>query len=143
MHIFYLQFEKNLNSEFFYLTRVLNEYGVKLIPIRLQDLIQMKLKNRDYIICLVKSMEARSKFLVAKRRFLDFAMKSGRLVVFDASSFGPQHVDSSVHRKGCYHHLNLPVDIYELVEEISLTIYKDSINKSGKWPGGRRAKLPY
>ncbi len=142
MHLFYLQTESKLDKKFFYLSRVFQQYSVTLVPIAPSDLINMKLTNRDYILCIEKGVESRHNFLKVTNRYLDFAMKTGKLVVFDVSSFAPHAVHANIYRQKSYIHIKLPIEMDDLAREVSLKIYQERSKRVENWPGGRRAKLP-
>ncbi|WP_034728548.1 hypothetical protein [Bacteriovorax sp. BSW11_IV] len=142
MHLLYLQTEPKLDKKFFYLSRVFQQYSITLVPIGVSDLINMKLTGRDYILCIEKNIETRNNFLKVKNRYLDFAMKSGKLAVFDVSSFAPHPIHANIYRQKSYIHIKLPIEMDDLAREIALMIFQEKSKRAENWPGGRRAKLP-
>lgn len=140
-HILYLQFYKELDKEFFYLSRFFIQFGITLVPITVEGLKGHLPRGRDNIIIIVRDIESYKTYRRLLKRFLNFSMRNAKLKVFELSSF-PTYHESRLLKDDCLVRFSLPIKMHEFVKIVMRRIKVQSGVYSNSWPGGRRAKLP-
>ena len=141
VYVLYLQFDKNLDEKFLYLSRVFNQFGMQLVPITLKEFKALKIKNHEYVIACAKDINSFKEYRKILKRYLNYFLRTGKITLFEYSSFETHH-DSRFIKEGRVHQERLPVSMFQMSELIGRTIYQDITVKSKVWPGGRKAKLP-
>ena len=140
-HIFFLKYSKDLPMEFFYLSNELSAYGVKLIPIKAQELSILMDNSKIFVINLDNTLATHAQSLRYRKQFLEYAVLNRRVVLFDISSFGKFSCSYRAESNKNYFHFPLPDTIDEISKNVAVAYFKDS-QQSRLWPGGKRAKLP-
>lgn len=141
--IFFLTLGKCLPDFFFQAATLFNSIGVTLIPVNLLELNEIKKGEQDVsIIVYTSCLSELIKFYKLRKSNLDMAMNTKKFRVFHISSFGRVRDLARAQRMKSYHHIALP----RLTREICYYVASKVLKYNGltqKWPGGRRAKLPY
>lgn len=140
-HILYLQFHKELDREFIYLSRIFLQFGITLVPITVTGLKSYLPKGQDNIIVIVRDIESLKIYRRLLKRFLNFSMRNSKLRVFELSSF-PVYHESKLLKDDRLVRFNLPIKMHHFVKKVLPRLRKRSGTLSNVWPGGRRAKLP-
>lgn len=140
-YIFYLQLKPLLPAFFFKISEEFSKYGVKLIPIRFDDLMAISKESRVPLVTVNPSLKTNQVLGRYRRRYLDLSIINNKYIHFDVSSFRPAeslHKNKWVDR---YIHLKLPQDIEELSRGIMKVINLEKRRKQ-VWPGGSNGKPP-
>jgi hypothetical protein len=141
LYVYYLQLEKTIDSSYIMLAAHLKEYGIELVPVHCHELDYFLRDGKIPVIAMTDSLEKDNTFKKYRREYLDFALRSNKIMVFHLNSFG--HNDSlySEEKKGAYIPMPLPMRI----EDISLKMVEAFFSKrtnEKRWPGGNRSTLP-
>lgn len=121
--------------------QAINDYGIKVVPIKHSELPTMDLSQKRYVISLTNNIESAKSFKVIKKRFLDFCLKNRKVFLFDISSFSMFEKPFDLVRLDVYKRYHLPMKMSELISSI-VEEFVDRAQDKQIWPGGRRAKLP-
>ncbi len=140
-HIFFIKYTPQLPVEFFHMAKTFGEFGIKLVPVRPQDISGVMGKRKVFAISMDNSIATHRLSMDYKKRFFDYALLNRRLVLFDISSFGKALTAYRAERAKCYFHFPLPDTINHVVGKITAAYLRDKRDVH-IWPGGRRAKLP-
>ena len=141
--IFFLKFTSELPFEFFQFSDKLSDYGIKLVPIRPQELSSMMSAKHVFVLGLNNSIRTNQLFQLYRKNFLDYAILSKRVDLYDVTTFSRLNSELALRaqRNQNYIHIPLPDTIDEIVNKV-LVAYMKKNSDVQKWPGGRRAKLP-
>lgn len=142
-YIFFLRLTSELPMEFFQFSDYFSAYGVKLIPIRPQELSHMMSTQNVFVVALNNSLKTNQLFQIYRKNFLDYAVLAKRAELYDVSSFSrlSSELLLRAHRNQNYVHIPLPDTMDEIANKILVDFMKKKTNVQ-KWPGGTRAKLP-
>ncbi|MBY0413127.1 MAG: hypothetical protein K2Q18_03130, partial [Bdellovibrionales bacterium] len=78
-----------------------------------------------------------------RKKFLDASMASGKLMVYDVSSFSEVENAAKLELKNVYRYFQLPLNIKQIAMTVGVEFFKDrNSTPAVEWPGGRRSKLP-
>lgn len=139
--VFYLQLNTLLPAFFFKMSELLSSQGVKLIPIRFDDLMAISKGNRVPILTINRSLKTNKILGRYRRRYLDLSIINNKFIHFDVSSFRPADSLNKSKWIDRYIHIKLPQE----VDELSLGILKVmnlEKRRNQVWPGGNRGKPP-
>lgn len=140
-YIFYLQNKTTPDAVFMTMSEILNSLGIKLVPVTSENISVMSKLMRSYLIVVRNDLSTQMNFDRLKKTYLDGAMNSNRLVLFDVSSFSEIDHALRLTGKGVYKFVSLPANLKNVASKIALDYFNDR-NKNEEWPGGKRAKLP-
>ena len=140
-YIFYLQTKDELDKSYYLLAEVLSNISISLLPITAEDLKGIDQKKKQYLISIRNDLSSASYFNDLRKMFLDSAMGSGKLALFDVSSFSEIETAAKFQNKNIYHYFQLPLNLKQVAMTVAVDYFKDR-NTEVEWPGGRRAKLP-
>ncbi len=138
--IYYLDLKGKVTPIQIRIAARLSDFGIALVPLSIDDLITIT-KNSIFVVAFCNDFNTYKNFLITRRRFLDMAMMSGKVSLFDISSFSAIHLAPHTKKNGRYKHVCLPISMRELIKEM-LIWYTNYHEKKQSWPGGRRAKIP-
>lgn len=141
MHVLYLQFEPKVDKNFLTLSRVFSQFGMTLVPITVENFKRLKIDRHEYVLALVKDMRSVKIYRSLLKRYLNYALRTGKATLFEFSSFETLH-DSKMLRDEVVSQIRLPSTMFQMAEVIGRKIYKDITLQPKRWPGGRRVKLP-
>jgi hypothetical protein len=140
-YIFYMRYSKKLNKDFFVFHSFFQKYGVKLVPIYPKQMPELIKGKAPFIISIVKDLQSKSVFDSFRKKFLDYALVSGSLTVYEITSFSKMILCKRPSGDVNYYSFKLPQSFEELSNQILFKYFtKKKISK--KWPGGKRATLP-
>lgn len=139
-YMLYLQYDQDLDRSYFLLSAILRQLNISLIPIQIDEVKLLEKNKRYHAIMVRKKYNDALRALDWKKRFLDSAMLSGRIVLHDISSFSELSIPASLEKKGAYFFTGLPVDYKKVAMDLVVNFYNDK-NNTDVWPGGKRAKL--
>ena len=140
-HIFYLNYAEKLPSTFIHLSTRLSVYGIQLVPVSPKDLTGLTKPTKQFVLAFLPDMATHTKHLAFRSKYLDFAMKTKKFRLFEASSFNEAEDLALARRLECYDHLRLPLTVDDIVRHMAVAVMTEEFDTKS-WPGGRRAKLP-
>ena len=141
-YIFYLQTKSELENSFYILAEILSKINISLLPILADDLKAIERSKKQYLIILRDDLASAYSFAEIKKSFVDIALQTGKLVLFDISSFSEIENASKYQSKNAYTHFSLPQNLKQVAMTIAVDYFRDR-NNLVEWPGGRRSKLPH
>ena len=139
-HIFFLNYSDKLPRSYIHLASRLAVYGVKLVPVSSKDLTALASPNKQFILSIIPDMASHSKHLAFRRQYLDFALKTRKFRLFEASTFAEADDLAQVKRVDGYDHLRLPIPIEHLARHLALAVLTEEFDTKS-WPGGKRATM--
>lgn len=143
-YILFLQLDDQLLPECFYhFAETFSKWNIFLIPITPDELNLHGIGQKQSVISFIPDMNTLQNYLKIRKKNLDFSIISGRISLFEISSFGKISLGNRYSRRGLnsYNHLELPETISNLGKRIAISIYKEKRNVE-TWPGGHKAALP-
>jgi hypothetical protein len=144
-YIYFLQLTARLPMGYFTMAEGLSKLGITLLAITPKEFLNIQDGKRRFVMAFCNDMASQQAFLDCKKRFLDFGLSSGNLVLMHISSFGPAEsaAKQSARRPGTfYHHFALPMDVLKACKQAALVYYREKAERQG-WPGGKRPKLSF
>ncbi len=141
--MFYLKLSKNLPEHFISLANYLSDFGIKLIPVTIDQLTTVtKNKKRFHLLAVVTNMEQNTRFKKYMSGYLRLGIINGLINLSHVSSLDKAHnLPPSYLKQGCYYFYPLPADMQDLTTQIAECFY-DRKQNNKKWPGGKRGTLP-
>ncbi|MFG1483016.1 hypothetical protein ABMA79_05480 [Halobacteriovorax sp. HFRX-2_2] len=140
-YVIYLQFERALGEEFLYMSRVFSEFGMKLVPMKLDDFKSIRMKEHQFVICCVRDIRALINYQKLLKRYMNFMLRQGSITLFEYSSFAITHDDAILKTKKVFQE-RLPVSMFRMADRAGQEMFSKLVTNSSRWPGGKRAKLP-
>jgi hypothetical protein len=140
-YIFYLQTKIELDNSYHILAEVLGKININLLPISADDLKGIDKNKKAHLISIRNDFSSAFAFNELKKTFLDTAMVTGKIALFDISSFSEIENASKYENKNVYRYFQLPQNLKQVAMTVAVDYFKDR-NTMAEWPGGRRAKLP-
>lgn len=142
-YIFYLQTKLDLDNTYYVLAEVLGKINISLLPIKEQDLKDIDKGKKQHVIVVRNDFSSAFAFNNIRKNFLEASMNSGKLMVYDISSFSEIENAVKFENKSVYKYFQLPLNIKNVAMAVAVEFYKDkNAAPLAEWPGGRRAKLP-
>ena len=142
-YIFYLQTKAELDNTYYVLAEVLGKINISLLPIQEQDLKDIDKSKKQHVIVVRNDFSSAFAFNNIRKNFLEASMNSGKLVVYDVSSFSEIENAAKFESKNVYRYFQLPLNVKQIAMTVAVEYYKDwNAAPAAEWPGGRRAKLP-
>lgn len=142
-YIFYLQTKPELDNTFYVLAEVLAKINITLLPIEEEDLRGIDKGKKHHVIVIRNDFASAFAFNDIRKNFLDASMASGKLMVYDVSSFSEIENALKLESKNVYRYFQLPLNIKQIAMTVGVEFFKDRNNTPAvEWPGGRRSKLP-
>lgn len=142
-YIFYLQTKIDLDHTYYVLAEVLGKINISLLPIKEQDLKDIEKGKKQHVIVVRNDFSSAFAFNNIRKNFLEASMNSGKLMVYDISSFSEIENAAKFESKNVYKCFQLPLNIKNVAMTVAVEFYKDkNAAPMAEWPGGRRAKLP-
>lgn len=140
-YIFYLQTKPELDAHFYALAEILGQINISLLPIELKDLKSIDKEKKHHVMVMRSDIASAIAFKEIQKTYLDSAMASGKIMVYDISSFSCIEMGAKWESKNVYRYFQLPLDIKQIAMTMAMEFFKDR-NITASWPGGRRSKLP-
>ena len=141
-YIFYLQTKPELENSFYILAEIFSKINISLLPISADDLKGIERNKKQYLIILRDDLSSAYSFTEIKKYFVDIALQTGKLALFDISSFSEIENASKYQKNNAYKHFPLPQNMKQVAMTIAVDYFRDR-NNLVEWPGGRRSKLPH
>jgi hypothetical protein len=142
-YIFYLQTKAELDNTYYVLAEVMRKININLLPIEAHDLKDIDRTKKHHVIVVRNDFASAFAFNDIRKNFLDASMASGKLMVYDVSSFSEVENAFKLESKNVYRYFQLPLNIKQVAMTVAVEFFKDRNNTPAvEWPGGRRAKLP-
>lgn len=142
-YIFYLQIKSELDHSYYLLAEVLAKINISLLPIEPQDLKDMDKVRKHHLIVMRNDFSTAFAFKNVRKLFIDSLMATGKVMVYDISSFSEIENATKFESKNVYRYFQLPLNVKQVAMTIAVEFFKDRNNAPlAEWPGGRRAKLP-
>ncbi len=140
-YLFYLQTKAELDSTYYLVAEILAKLSISLLPIEVDELRAIDRENKHHVIVVRNDMASAQAFKEIQKTYLDTAMASGKVIVYDVSSFSDLEKGSKWENKSVYKHYQLPLSPKQIAMTVAVEFYKER-NLTQEWPGGRRSKLP-
>lgn len=140
-YIFFLQTKADLDNNFYSLAEILSKVNISLLPISPQDLQIVDRNRKNHLIVLRNDLSSAFAFNDLRKSYLDVAMASGKVSVYDLSSFSAIENAVKLENKKVYHCYQLPQNLKQLAMTIAVEFFRER-NTQQVWPGGKRSKLP-
>ncbi len=140
-HIFFLNYSEKLPRAFVHLSTRLAVHGIQLVPVSPTDLTGLAKPTKQYVLSYIPDMSTLARHMSFRSKYLDFAMRTKKFRLFEASSFSESGELAQARRLECFDHLRLPLSVDEIVRHLAIAIMTEEFDTKS-WPGGRRAKLP-
>ena len=140
-YLFYLQTKPELDNTYYVLADVLGKINITLLPIEADGLRDIDKNRKQHVIVVRNDFSSAFVFNNLRKSFLDSSMASGKLMVYDISSFSEIENAQKFENKNVYRYFQLPLNIKQIAMTVAVEFYKER-NAPVEWPGGRRAKLP-
>jgi len=142
-YIFYLQTKSELDHTFYALAEVLAKISISLLPIEAHDLQSMDKGKKHHVIVVRNDFSSAYAFKEIRKNYLDSAMASGKVMVYDVSSFSEIESALKFEQKNVYRYFQLPLNVKQVAMTVAVEFYKDRNSAPlVEWPGGKRSKLP-
>lgn len=117
--VFYVQLSKKLPEYYIHLALSLGEYGIKLVPMSFDDIMELPKYKRLMIIAVINDFDSFDKFKRIRRRYLDFAVINEKIRLIHLSSFDPVRKLRKEEKAKNYLFLKLPSEFDILSSEIN------------------------
>jgi hypothetical protein len=140
-YIFYLNFYETLSEDFIKLSAYFKEWDIVLVPVKPKELPNVVNTAQNTIIVITSDIHSYREFTKLKKGFLNYALKSKKVVLNHLSSFRAVNEFLGLQRHGVYQFWRLPLRTQEVVDMMA-KYYYEKRSKNKTWPGGKRAKLP-
>ncbi len=140
-YIFYLQTKNELDNGYYVLAEVLSKINISLLPIFADDLKVIDRNKKYHVISIRNDLSSAMVFNQIRKSFLDLAMASGKIALFDISSFSEIDIAAKMQNKNVYRYFQLPQNLKQIAMTVAVDYFRDR-NTQAQWPGGKRAKLP-
>ncbi len=140
-YIFYLQTKENVDSSFMQLSEILNKLNISLLPILPEELKTLDKATKNHVIYIRNDLSSAHLFNQLRKSFFDLALLSGKIHLYDISSFSEIDSSQKYIGKNVYRFIPLPTSLKQVAMTIAVDYFQDR-NTEVEWPGGRRAKLP-
>ncbi len=142
-YIFYLQTKTELDHTYYVLAEVLAKINISLLPIEASDLKDMDKTRKHHVIVMRNDFSSAFAFKDSRKLFLDSLMATGKVMVYDISSFSEIENATKFENKNVYRYFQLPLNVKQVAMTVAVEFFKDrNAAPVTEWPGGRRAKLP-
>lgn len=141
-YIFYLQTKADLDHNYYLLAEIFSKVNINLVPIEALDLKNMERSKKQHLIVVRNDLSSAFAFKENRKLFLDSAMASDKILVYDVSSFSEIENAAKFENKNVYRFFQLPLNIKQLAMTIAVDFFREKNKTPAEWPGGRRAKLP-
>lgn len=142
-YLFYLQTKTELDKTYYALAEIFGQLNISLLPINMHDLKDIDKVKRQHVIVVRNDFYSAHSFKEFRKNYLDSAMSSGRVMLYDVSSFSEIESAIKFEKKNVYRYFQLPLNVKQLAMTVAVEFYKDKNSAPlAEWPGGKRAKLP-
>lgn len=139
--IFFLVLGDNLPRTFYAFDKHLKNFGMMLVPVKvdqLQQLVASTEQEQIVVLCSVSDVKEMKMYSDKVRGLLKYILKSKRLTFMHLSSFSKLNdVRNHAYQRN-YFFLKYPLNVAELSAKIA-RYYELKSETNVRWPGGRRA----
>lgn len=142
--LIYLQIEKRLRQEYYYLYQYLSDYGITMIPVTMENLFDfLNTYNRVDIILFEKSLRDRSYILKRCRKKLEYLIEHQKISLYHFSSFEKTELNVHYRYKSLYKSLPLPLSINDIGIYLALQIDSSNYSDDNHWPGRKSSSIGF
>ena len=142
-YLFYLQTKPELDQKYYAFAEILAQISICLLPIEIDDLKDLEKGIKNHVIVLRDDFASAYAFKDNCKKYLDSAMSSGKVMIYDVSSFSEIEKAVKFEQKNVYRYFQLPLNVNQVAMTVAVEFYKDrNAAPSVEWPGGKRSKLP-
>lgn len=141
-YIFYLQTKSDLGRAFYQMAETFSDLGVTLLPISFDQLRNLEKNKKIHLVVLRNDFASATLFQEVHRNFLNTLILTGKVTLYDLSSFSELSDQGKIYKKENYKYFQLPLDVEQTTLTISESLFRENNEEVETWPGGRRAKLP-
>lgn len=141
---FWILLEDKLDETYYAAAERLNLGGIKLLPIRIDQLARLAaLTNSGHVVVLCSIRHARQfeAFRRAVAPHLPRMLRQERLSFFHLSSFRRLDLGGQLASLRNYFFLTYPIDLDQLCGKLK-RYYELKVSRAKSWPGGKRARVP-
>lgn len=140
--IFFLTYSDKPPRAYYDLAIHFKDEGLTLVPIKFDQLLSFyQGKKRVHVINVVSNTTER-KLYFKTLNIIRQALLNNKITLYHFSSYSHLDIRNEIPRIKNYHFIRLPVRLYALARAIH-KFYRHSMRDEQKWPGGRRATLPF
>ena len=142
-YLFYLQTKPELDKTYYALAEILAQISISLLPIEMHDFQDLEKGKKNHVIVLRNDFASANVFKEFRKNYLDSAMASGKVMIYDVSSFSEIENALKYEQKNVYRYFQLPLNVKQVAMTVAVEFYKDrNAAPMVEWPGGKRSKLP-
>lgn len=123
--IFFWQQTKHLPCYFDTLAKMLSQLNIELYPVNLEDLMHSKQSKKVHLMVLRNDLSSAREFNELRRNYIESSMASGRVMIYDVSSFSKLENTTSRSKKISYKFFELPIKVETLGVMIASEFYND------------------
>lgn len=140
LYVYYLQLEKTIDSSYIILAAHLKNFGIELVPVHCHELDYFLRDGKIPLIILTDTVNKDNTYKKYRREYLDFALRSNKLIVFHLNSFGYNDSLYAEEKRGDYVPMPLPMRVEDISLKMVDAFFSKNTNEK-RWPGGSRATL--
>ena len=108
-YLFYLQLKPELDKNYYALAEMLGKINISLLPIEIHELKSIDRERKQHIVVMRSDLTGAFAFKEIQKTYLDTGMASGRVMVYDISSFSEIENGVKWENKNVYRHFQLPL----------------------------------
>ncbi len=141
--IYFIQLNKKLPEWFFYMSQILSEEGIKLLPVTPEQFsLLFRQQYNVHALIFTPSVKDLCTFEDEIKPLFKQLISNKMLTLYHLSSFYSMKAEFNTHiSHNQYVHVKLPV-VTKMISYWISDHFDRSTEKSKVWPGGRRATLP-
>jgi len=141
---FWITLEAKLDETYYATAAQLNQHGIKLLPIRIDQLAKLSaLTNSGHVVVLCSTRHALQfdRFVKEVAPHLARILRQDRLSFFHLSSYKKLDLGAKLYRFRNYFFLTYPLGLDRLCAKLK-RYHELRASRAKAWPGGRRARVP-
>lgn len=140
--IYFWQTTERISNFYLRLSEILIEFNITLVPLETKELELLAKKKRLHLLILRNDMTSANKFRDLKRNYIESSLASGRIMVYDVSSFSLIENTTAKSKKISYKIFELPLELSSLGAQVAVEFYKEKNKESDLLYNGHWSKLP-
>ncbi len=144
LFFFWILLDEQLDEAYYTTARAMALRGVKLLPIRLNQvsrLAALTSAGHVTVLCSTRHAGQFANFNKSVAPLLTLLLRQERLSLFHLSSFQKLDLGHQSYRNKNYFFLKYPLSLESLCDKLK-RFHELRLNRARVWPGGRRAKVP-
>lgn len=140
--IYFWKTTKNISNVYMKLATILLEFNITLVPLETNELSLLKKNKRVHLMILRNDILSASKFNDLRINYIESSMASGKIMVYDVSSFSLIENAASKSKKISYKIFKLPLELSSLGAQVAVEFFKEKSQETDFFINGNRSKLP-